>query len=125
VIRALIVEDIPREAVLLARMLEELGCAVTVTDSVESAVIQLVVANHFDIAFVDYLLKRDFPLTGLNVAQWIHDADPATRVVMVTGFSPEDVVDRHGGTVPEWITWLAKPYTMADLQTVFGEEHPR
>lgn len=99
---------------VLGRALEKRGYAVTVAHSVEQA-IPLAQANPPEYAVVD--LKMD-GASGLVLVQELHTLDPATRIVMLTGYaSIATAVEaiKLGAT-----QYLAKPANADEIVSAFG-----
>lgn len=79
----LLVDDDVVFCQVLCRALEKRGYIVTVAHSVEQA-LPLVQANPPEYAVVD--LKMD-GASGLMLIQALHELDPATRIVVLTGYA--------------------------------------
>ena len=99
---------------VLGRALEKRGYTVTVAHSVEQA-IPLAQASPPEYAVVD--LKMD-GASGLTLVQALHELDPATRIVMLTGYaSIATAVEaiKLGAT-----QYLAKPANADEIVAAFG-----
>ena len=79
----LLVDDDAMFRTVLSRALEKRGFAVTSASSVEQA-LPLANANPPEFAVLD--LKMD-GASGLVLVQKLHELDPATRIVMLTGYA--------------------------------------
>ena len=110
----LLVDDDVVFCQVLARAMEKRGYLVTVAHSVEQAM-PLVHANPPEYAVVD--LKMD-GASGLVLVQTLHELDPATRIVMLTGYaSIATAVEaiKLGAT-----QYLAKPANADEIVAAFG-----
>jgi two-component system response regulator RegA len=110
----LLVDDDRTFCVVLSRALEKRGYAVSVANSVEQA-LPLAEANPPEYAVVD--LKMD-GVSGLVLVKRLHELDPATRIVMLTGFaSIATAVEaiKLGAT-----QYLAKPANANEIVAAFG-----
>ncbi len=110
----LLVDDDPTFRAVLSRALEKRGFAVTAADSVEQAM-PLATANPPECAVVD--LKMD-GASGLVLVQKLHELDPATRIVMLTGYaSIATAVEaiKLGAT-----QYLSKPANADEIVAAFG-----
>jgi len=99
---------------VLSRALERRGFAVTVAHSVEQA-LPLAQANPPEYAVVDLKMGG---ASGLTLVQALHELDPATRIVMLTGFaSIATAVEavKLGAT-----QYLAKPANADEIVAAFG-----
>lgn len=99
---------------VLCRALQKRGYTVTVAHSVEQAM-PLVYDNPPEYAVID--LKMD-GASGLSLVQALHELDPATRIVMLTGFaSIATAVEaiKLGAT-----QYLAKPANADEIVSAFG-----
>ncbi len=110
----LLVDDDVVFCQVLARALEKRGYVVTVAHSVEQAM-PLAQDNPPEYAVVD--LKMD-GTSGLALVQALHELDPATRIVMLTGYaSIATAVEaiKLGAT-----QYLAKPANADEIVAAFG-----
>lgn len=110
----LLVDDDVVFCKVLCQALERRGYTVTVAHSVEHA-IPLAKANPPEYAVVD--LKMD-GASGLTLVQTLHELDPATRIVMLTGYaSIATAVEaiKLGAT-----QYLAKPANADEIVAAFG-----
>ena len=110
----LLVDDDVVFCQVLGRALEKRGYTVTIAHSVEEA-IPLAQASPPEYAVVD--LKMD-GASGLALVQVLHELDPATRIVMLTGYaSIATAVEaiKLGAT-----QYLAKPANADEIVSAFG-----
>ncbi|HEY0666040.1 MAG TPA: response regulator transcription factor [Gallionella sp.] len=112
----LLVDDDATFRAVLTRALEKRGFAVTAAESVEQA-LPLAAANPPEYAVLD--LKMD-GASGLVLVQRLHELDPATRIVMLTGYaSIATAVEaiKLGAT-----QYLAKPANADEIVAAFGHK---
>jgi two-component system response regulator RegA len=110
----LLVDDDETFCMVLSRALEKRGFDVTVANSVEQA-LPLAKINPPEFAVVD--LKMD-GASGLVLTKALHELDPATRIVMLTGYaSIATAVEaiKLGAT-----QYLAKPANADEIVAAFG-----
>lgn len=110
----LLVDDDATFRTVLSRALDKRGFAVTAADSVEQA-LPLATANPPEYAVLD--LKMD-GASGLVLVQRLHELDPATRIVMLTGYaSIATAVEaiKLGAT-----QYLSKPANADEIVAAFG-----
>lgn len=110
----LLVDDDATFRSVLSRALEKRGFAVMTADSVEQA-LPLAAANPPEYAVLD--LKMD-GASGLVLVQKLHELDPATRIVMLTGYaSIATAVEaiKLGAT-----QYLSKPANADEIVAAFG-----
>lgn len=125
----LLVDDDPTFCMVLARALEKRGFAVTVAHSVEAA-LPLAQAAPPEYAVVDMKLASvaagNIPggqgpganASGLVLVRTLHELDPATRIVVLTGYaSIATAVEaiKLGAT-----QYLAKPANADEIVAAFG-----
>src|SRR5512135_3142903 len=79
----LLVDDDTTFCAVLSRALEKRGFAVTVAHSVEDAM-PLAQANSPEYAVVDLKMGG---ASGLTLVRALHELDPATRIVVLTGYA--------------------------------------
>jgi two-component system response regulator RegA len=99
---------------VLCRALEKRGYAVTVVHSVEEAM-PLVTISPPEYAVVDLKMNGS---SGLALVQALHELDPATRIVVLTGYaSIATAVEavKLGAT-----QYLAKPANADEIVAAFG-----
>ena len=110
----LLVDDDATFRAVLSRALEKRGFAVTTANSVEQA-LPLAIENPPEFAVLD--LKMD-GASGLVLVQKLHELDPATRIVMLTGYaSIATAVEaiKLGAT-----QYLSKPANADEIVVAFG-----
>ena len=111
----LVVDDYFADRETLKTILEERGYRVFVAESGSSALSQ-VKEKHFDIVFLDIRLP-DFD--GAQIFEEVKTIDPEAAVIMMTGYSEEDLIRRaisHGA-----YTCIYKPFDVENILTVVGE----
>jgi len=110
----LLVDDDVVFCQVLGRAMEKRGYAVTVAHNVEEA-IPLAKTNPPEYAVVDLKMNG---ASGLSLVQVLHELDPATRIVMLTGYaSIATAVEaiKLGAT-----QYLAKPANADEILAAFG-----
>ena len=110
----LLVDDDNIFCSVLCRALEKRGFTVTVAHSVEQAT-PLVLANPPEYAVVDLKMGGD---SGLALIRVLHELDPATRIVVLTGYaSIATAVEaiKLGAT-----QYLSKPANADEIVVAFG-----
>ncbi|MDP2761024.1 MAG: response regulator transcription factor [Sideroxyarcus sp.] len=110
----LLVDDDATFREVLTRALEKRGFAVTAADSVETA-LPLAQANPPEYAVIDLKMNG---ASGLVLVQTLHELDPATRIVMLTGYASI-------ATAVEAIKlgasqYLSKPANADEIVAAFG-----
>jgi two-component system response regulator RegA len=110
----LLVDDDVTFRNVLSRALEKRGFVVSMADSVEKALL-LVQANPPEFAIIDLKMHG---ASGLVLVQTLHELDPATRIVMLTGYaSIATAVEaiKLGAT-----QYLSKPANADEIVAAFG-----
>ncbi len=110
----LLVDDDPTFCQVLCHALEKRGFTVTVAHSVEQA-LPLVLSNPPEYAVVDLKMGG---ASGLTLVQSLHEIDPATRIVVLTGYaSIATAVEavKLGAT-----QYLSKPANADEIVAAFG-----
>ena len=110
----LLVDDDPTFCLVLHHALEKRGFAVTVAHSVEQA-LPLAQANPPEYAVVDLKMGG---ASGLTLIHALHELDPATRIVVLTGYaSIATAVEavKLGAT-----QYLSKPANADEIVAAFG-----
>jgi two-component system response regulator HydG len=111
----LVVDDYFADRETLKSILEERGYRVFVAESGAEALTQ-VKENHFDIVFLDIRLPD---IDGAQIFEEVKATDPEASVIMMTGYSEEELVRRaisHGA-----YTCIYKPFDVEKILTVVGE----
>jgi two-component system response regulator RegA len=112
----LLVDDDDTFRTVLERALEKRGFAVTNANSVEAA-LPLARANPPEYAVIDLKMHG---ASGLVLVQTLHELDPATRIVMLTGYaSIATAVEaiKLGAT-----QYLSKPANADGIVAAFGHQ---
>ncbi len=109
-IRVLVVDDEEPVLDLVKAMLEVLGFEVeAAADGYEG--LETFRRERFDVVITDFIMPR---MNGCVLAQKVKELSPHTPVVMVTGFSREDIYAMTSIGLFEGV--LLKPFSMYDLQ---------
>lgn len=116
--RLVIIEDDPSFARTLQKSFERRGYAVTHAASPDELSRLLELAEPFQFAVVDLKLGT---ASGLVCVEALHKADPATRIIVLTGFASI-------ATAVEAIKlgashYLPKPANTDEIEAAFGREH--
>jgi CheY-like chemotaxis protein len=107
--RILLVDDEEMVRTAIELLLVACGAVVTQSPSGEDA-LQVWKQDRFDCVLTDYKMPN---MRGDELARTIKTANPAQRVVMVTGFAPEVTPD---GKLPWFLdVLLHKPCSMPEL----------
>jgi len=107
----LVVDDQFADRETLKGILEDKGYKVaTAKDGAEA--IGMVKSKHFDIIFLDVKLPD---MTGVQVFEQVKHIDPQAAVIMMTGYSVEDLV--RGAVEQGAYTCIYKPF---DIEKVIG-----
>lgn len=124
--RVLIVEDNPDSAALLKYYLDNIVGVreIVVVDGVVDAIMAMATTDPFGLAIVDYRLSRDFPLTGLHVARWLHEANPLTHIVLISA-SARYEIEAATQAFPDWLEFLDKPFPLETLKAVVVQTRER
>jgi two-component system response regulator RegA len=110
----LLVDDDATFRNVLSRALDKRGFAVATADSVEQA-LPLAAANPPEYAVLDLKMEG---VSGLVLVQKLHELDPATRIVVLTGYaSIATAVEaiKLGAT-----QYLSKPANADEIVAAFG-----
>jgi len=108
-VRVLVVEDEPKMATLLHRVLERRGLAVDVAADGESAVLEAI-AVPYDAILLDRMLPG---IDGPEVCRRLRDADVRTPILMLTAMG--EVPHRVEGLDAGADDYLAKPFDLEEL----------
>ncbi len=127
----LIVDDEPAQRFIARRCLKRLGY--TLAEAVNGRhAIRLCREMHdrfrgeadpiisgpvFDLVLIDMVMKGD--LDGLDTLQAVRVINPSQKAIIVSGHAPEA---RGAATVGLGATWLAKPYTSAQLASAVRQK---
>jgi two-component system response regulator HydG len=111
----LVVDDYFADRETLKTILEERGYRVFAAESGAEALAQ-VKQKHFDIVFMDIRLPDT---DGTRIFEKVKVIDPEAAVIMMTGYSEEELVKRaidHGA-----YTCIFKPFDVEKILTVVGQ----
>jgi two-component system response regulator HydG len=111
----LVVDDYFADRETLKAILEERGYRVVAAESGAEALAR-VKEKHFDIIFLDIRLPDT---DGAHIFEQVKAIDPEVAVIMMTGYSEEELVRRaisHGA-----YTCIYKPFDVEKILTVVGE----
>lgn len=111
----LVVDDYFADRETLKSILEERGYQVFGAENGSDALEQ-VKEKHFDIIFLDIRLPD---IDGAQIFEEVKEIDPGATVIMMTGYSEEELVRRavsHGA-----YTCIYKPFDVEKILTVVGE----
>ena len=108
--RILIVDDEPDFRTLLVEALTGLGYTAEGAATAEAA-IQMAKARHFAIIFTD--LNMPGGLSGLDLINTIHEIDPKTFCILMTGYATTEIAIKalKGGAYD----FIQKPFKLAEL----------
>ena len=110
----LLVDDDATFRAVLARALEKRGYTVSAADSVEAA-LPLARANPPEYAVIDLKMGG---ASGLVLVQTLHELDPATRIVMLTGYA--SIVTAVEAIKLGATQYLSKPANADEIVAAFG-----
>jgi two-component system, response regulator RegA len=108
----LIVDDDQTFLSTLSRALRDRGFSVATASTMSDAV-AIIDKDPPELAIVDLRLSDSQPMGGIDLVQRLHDADPQTRVVVLTGYGSIATAVRalKSGAV----SYLQKPATLAEI----------
>jgi len=112
----LLVDDDKTFCQVLARALEKRGYAVTVANSVEQAM-PLAQVNPPEFAVVDLKMEK---ASGLALVQMLRELDPATRIVMLTGYA--SIATAVAAIKLGATQYLTKPANADEIVAAFGHK---
>ncbi len=113
----LVVEDDPRVRRVSIRRLKELGYAVLDAESGPAALRILERDEKIDLIFSDVVMAGG--MSGIELAQEVRRRWPALKIILTSGFAePAAIKD---GLLQTSAGWLAKPYSLKDLQAKLDE----
>jgi CheY-like chemotaxis protein len=112
----LVVEDNPGVRDLAVRRLGMLGHKVLVADNGPAAVAVLEKCEKVDLVFSDVVMAGG--MSGVELARWVRDHRPGTRVLLTSGFA--DIAEDEAAAGLD-IKLLRKPYKQADLARAVRE----
>jgi signal transduction histidine kinase/ActR/RegA family two-component response regulator len=105
--RVLLVEDEESVRFALARLLQRLDFVVTTAVNGAEA-LHTVEQQTFDLVITDAVMPG---MSGPQLIEHLGDARPELRVLLMSGYTPDEMQKGEGSTVPR----LRKPFTMSDL----------
>ena len=113
--RVLVVEDEPQVLRVLTRVLEGIGHTVDAVESADAALAQLH-RGEFDALIADVLLPG---ANGCRLARNVQRLVPTMRVLLISGYSLGDLVDK----MPECagLPLIQKPFGLTDLRTKLAQ----
>jgi len=111
----LVVDDYFADQETLKAILEERGYRVVAAETGAEALIR-VKEKHFDIIFLDIRLPD---IDGAHIFEQVKAIDPAATVIMMTGYSEEELVRR--AISQGAYTCIYKPFDVERILTVVGE----
>ncbi len=109
--RILVVDDDLTICKLCSRKLRATGYDVVATDDANEAMTALHSGQPFDLLLADILMPD---ISGLEVAQYAHSADPAIAVIIMTGDASNEHL--HQAARSDIADFLKKPFELDDLQ---------
>jgi signal transduction histidine kinase/ActR/RegA family two-component response regulator len=112
----LVVEDNPGVRDLTVRRLAMLGYKVLVAESGPAAVTVLEKGEKVDLVFSDVVMAGG--MSGVDLARWVREHRPGTRILLTSGFADVAEDDAAAGLD---IKLLRKPYKQADLARAVRE----
>ena len=111
----LVVDDYFADRETLKAILEERGYRVIAAETGTEALAR-VKENHFDIIFLDIRLPD---IDGAQIFEQVKTIDPEAAVIMMTGYSEEELVRR--AISQGAYTCIYKPFDVEKILTVIGE----
>ncbi len=114
----LVVEDNSGVRDIATKRLEDLGYKVIAVDNGPAALDQLrVPGTMIHLVFSDVVMPGG--LSGYDIARWISEHQPATRVLLTSGY-PDEVARTQSGSV-RTVKLLRKPYNRTELAQALRE----
>ncbi|HKU87601.1 MAG TPA: response regulator [Casimicrobiaceae bacterium] len=110
----LVVDDDADSRDAASGLIEALGCSTLAAGSCEEAIAVLDAGAHVDLVFSDVVMPKS---TGVTLARLVRERDPSMPVVLATGYAEAVETATECGAIP-----LIKPYSMARLAAVLGEQ---
>ena len=108
----LVVEDDARVRRVAVRRLHTLGHRVLEADSGPAALAILDAGQPVDVLFSDVVMAGG--MSGVALAARAREARPGLQVVLTSGYTDPAMI--REGQMPADARWLAKPYTLQDLE---------
>jgi PAS domain S-box-containing protein len=113
----LVVEDNPEVRELTLQRVEGLGYVALEAENGPAAVRILEQGTDVDLVLSDIVMAGG--MSGYDVARWVRQYKPSIRVVLTTGYAPEDAKQDPGETAG--VPILRKPYKRADLANALND----
>jgi signal transduction histidine kinase/CheY-like chemotaxis protein len=114
--RILVVDDDLTICNLCSRKLRATGYDVVATGDANEAMRALHSGKPFDLLLADILMPE---ISGLELAQYAHSADPAIAVILMTGDASNEHL--HQAARSDIADFLKKPFELDDLQQAVGQ----
>ena len=111
----LVVDDYFADRETLKAILEERGYSVVTAETGAEAIVR-VKEKHFDIIFLDIRLPD---VDGTQIFEQVKAINPAVAVIMMTGYSEEELVRRS--ITQGAYTCIYKPFNVEKILTLVGE----
>src|SRR5215831_3743316 len=92
----LVVDDELISLRLCANILKRGGYEVTTAAGAEEAK-RLLEGNQFDLALLDVIMAV---MNGIQLANYIREVSPETRIVLMSGYGPKEIAQVAGGENP-------------------------
>ncbi|MFH0727386.1 MAG: response regulator [Pseudomonadota bacterium] len=116
--RILVVDDQPMVLDVVARMLEQLGYPVDTAEGSREAIFMLT-GSTYRLVITDFSMPI---MNGYQLAGWIKQHHPRTRVVIMTGCSSVDMAGLKNSCVID--AFLFKPIGLTDLCNLLSDLSP-
>jgi CheY-like chemotaxis protein len=112
----LVVDDDPACRICLCRVLERSGYRVLVAATADAAILLASGGGPVDLLLSDYQMPG---MNGVQLARWLHCANPGIRVVLLSGMP--DLLQADAGILP-CFTCCAKPLPMTELAEIVASK---
>lgn len=110
-LKALVVDDTPAVARVVARMLASLGCETLTASNGKEAREIIARESGLDLLISDVVMPGE---SGLDLAQAISRTYPRIRIALMSGYTQDKL---RAGDNPDGTVFLAKPVSRVQLQT--------
>jgi len=108
----LLVEDEPVVALLIRRLLRDVGYDVMLTSNVTEAIVEITNAERaVDLVITDMIMPGG---SGRDLAEQLAVTHPHVPVLFMSGYTA-DMLNRHGGGLSPNMAFLEKPFTQETL----------
>lgn len=114
-LKALVVDDTPAVARVVARMLSSLGCSTVVASNGNEAREIMNRENGFDLMISDVVMPGE---SGLDLARNISRMYPRLHVALMSGYAEEKVRNQEDN--PDPFVFLSKPVSRLQLQALLN-----